>query len=387
MAEHDSFPLSADFTRCKELDVKSFATMLDNPTNCYKFYWLEAIVNLIGKGAQSASFDEVLNEMISNAWSTVVDYHLFLSPKIQGERKDSLQRAIESLSDEHDLRQYASKPQIENAIIKCGDKLAEHKKQLSVYVPCCALAGFYKAWSEEKYHYNYSQRMVEFTKKVNLKTPLPYIFDTLPNRGKALLFHPLWSEYIRENLNVILGWIQHEKCKWLQSVNPDVPGIVNKLATPKIDRNKLKNVRDLWNTVLSECEEPFIDIYSGKPINPQKYDMDHFIPWSFVSHNELWNLLPIDPNINSMKRDQLPNWEKYFKKFANGLYLMYKMKEKTENIRELFKKCYKYNIHSRWAETFFQEGKSWDSFIKILEENMHPIYVLAKNHNYVVWPF
>jgi len=389
MAEYDSFPLRDDFTRCKKLDVKSFAKMLDNPTNCYKFYWLEAVVNLIGKGAESASFDEVFNEMISNAWSTVLEYHILLSPKKNGERKDSLERAVKSLKGAAtDLSLNASKPQIERAIIKYGEQLAEHKKQLAIYVPCCALAGFYKAWSEEKYNYNYSQKMVDFTKSVSLKTPLPYVFEMQPNRGRVLLFHPLWVEYIRENMNVILGWIQHEKCKWLQTVNPEIPSIVTKLTAPKIDRNKLKTVHGLWDAVLAECKNPFFDIYSDKPIDRQKYAMDHFVPWSFVSHNELWNLLPIDPSINSKKSNQLPEWERYFRKFAEGLYLMYEMKEKSEKIRDLFRKCYKDFIHSRWAdEKLFLSGNSRESFIKILEENMHPIYVSAKNHNYENWHF
>lgn len=30
-----------------ELDYRAFGSMLDHPTQCYKFYWLEAIMNLM----------------------------------------------------------------------------------------------------------------------------------------------------------------------------------------------------------------------------------------------------------------------------------------------------------------------------------------------------
>ena len=32
-----------------ELDYRAFGSMLDHPTQCYKFYWLEAIMNLMLK--------------------------------------------------------------------------------------------------------------------------------------------------------------------------------------------------------------------------------------------------------------------------------------------------------------------------------------------------
>lgn len=59
-------------------------------------------------------------------------------------------------------------------------------------------------------------------------------------------------------------------------------------------------------------------IYTGSKLLPEKsaYDLDHFIPWSFVSHDLLWNLLPINPNINSSKSDNLPPLEIFIKPFA-----------------------------------------------------------------------
>ncbi|WP_195234806.1 hypothetical protein [Holdemanella biformis] len=41
-----------------ELDYRAFGSMLDHPTQCYKFYWLEAIMNLMLK-KHRFSFDEI----------------------------------------------------------------------------------------------------------------------------------------------------------------------------------------------------------------------------------------------------------------------------------------------------------------------------------------
>ena len=39
--------LHSDLIYKNNLDTDKFARMLNDPSQCYKFYWLEAIVNLI----------------------------------------------------------------------------------------------------------------------------------------------------------------------------------------------------------------------------------------------------------------------------------------------------------------------------------------------------
>ena len=46
-----------------------------------------------------------------------------------------------------------------------------------------------------------------------------------------------------------------------------------------------------------------------------KYAVEHFIPYSFVSHDLIWNLIPANPTFNSVKGDKLPSLEKYFDPF------------------------------------------------------------------------
>lgn len=60
---------------------------------------------------------------------------------------------------------------------------------------------------------------------------------------------------------------------------------------------KLSNVRKLWENVL-EVQE-IRDVFTGREIVPKQYDVDHFIPWSFVMNDELWNLMPMDYSLNS----------------------------------------------------------------------------------------
>lgn len=46
------------------LDIEGFSQMMKDPSYCYKFYWLEAIVNIISEGTQDTTFDAIIDEMI-----------------------------------------------------------------------------------------------------------------------------------------------------------------------------------------------------------------------------------------------------------------------------------------------------------------------------------
>ena len=61
------------------LDIEGFAQMMKDPSYCYKFYWLEAIVNLISRNVKETTFDEIIDEMVANAWYSVREFHIHLS--------------------------------------------------------------------------------------------------------------------------------------------------------------------------------------------------------------------------------------------------------------------------------------------------------------------
>jgi hypothetical protein len=58
-------------------------------------------------------------------------------------------------------------------------------------------------------------------------------------------------------------------------------------------------------------------IYTGAKLTIGNYAVEHFIPYSFVSHDLIWNLIPADSVFNSSKSDKLPSLDKYFAPFFN----------------------------------------------------------------------
>ena len=64
------------------LNIEAFVHMLDDPTECYKFYWLDSSMQLIAENEESITFDKVISGMIADAWYSVQEYHLRMGLKI-----------------------------------------------------------------------------------------------------------------------------------------------------------------------------------------------------------------------------------------------------------------------------------------------------------------
>lgn len=130
------------------------------------------------------------------------------------------------------------------------------------------------------------------------------------------------------------------------------------------------------------------DVFTGQPVKKKKYDIDHFIPWSFVMNDELWNLMPMDASLNSSKSNRLPKWNPFFQNFAQNQYLMYQMIYDDMGIYKRFKGCYKDNLHSIWAgQELYRKGNSKEMFYNILEKNIIPVYDSARRQGYEIWDY
>ena len=130
------------------------------------------------------------------------------------------------------------------------------------------------------------------------------------------------------------------------------------------------------------------DVFTGQPVKKKKYDIDHFIPRSFVMNDELWNLMPMDSSLNSAKSNRLPKWNPFFEVFAGNQYLMYEMINERPDLHKRFEACYRDNLHSIWAgQELYRKGNSREVFYNILERNMMPVYDSARRQGYEIWNY
>jgi len=377
--------LTIDGKYYNTLDIEGFSHMMKDPSYCYKFYWLEAIIQLISEGIQNTTFDTVINEMICNAWYSVREFHIHLSGmQMDGQVRDGLERAVLKLAEISELPANASKVEIRNAIKEHDDELKAAKEQLTNMVPYRALAGFFLK-DDSVVDWSSVRRLTAYIERINREVVLlPYTLGDSSKLKKEIYFHSSWMEMIQDNTVSILGWIQYEKVKWLQNNNPEVPGLVYKLAPMDEKTRKLNNVRKLWEEILTLSEVR--DVFTGEAVVSGQYDVDHFIPWPFVMNDELWNLMPMDSSLNSSKSNRLPKWDPFFGRFAGNQFLLYGFIYDKPGIHKLFEACYRDNLHSIWAgQELYRKGNSREEFYGILQKNMQPVYESARRQGYEVW--
>ena len=221
------YSLKIDRKYFSTLDIECFSLMMKDPSYCYKFYWLEAIVQLISEGVKETTFDAIIDEMICNAWYSVREFHIHLSGiQVDGQVRDGLERAVLLLAEISNLPANASKVEIKNAIREHNVALKSYKEQLTNMVPYRALVGFFNK-SDEPADWGSVRRLTAYIEKINRDTVLlPYILGEESKLKKKVYFQNAWVEMIQDQMVVILGWIQYEKIKWLQNNNPEVPGLI-----------------------------------------------------------------------------------------------------------------------------------------------------------------
>jgi len=209
---------------------------------------------------------------------------------------------------------------------------------------------------------------------MNQEKRLMYYYTDICGLDTSICLRPEWCIYIRKNQEILKGWIQYNLIIYLQRRNPNVPGISSKLEPPQ-DR-KLNKVIKYWKTIMEIT--PVSDIYGNEILMQETLSIDHFIPWSYVAHDEFWNLHPTTISINSSKSNNLPAWERYFPALCEKEYFSYQMMWRFDVVHKEFLKCSKEHINSGDVMLkLYREDISEGEFRVNLENILFPLYNAA----------
>lgn len=358
-----------------QLNIASFSKLFDKKSECYKLFWFQAILNFVSHGQIEISYEELIDEMIADAWYMVTEYHLNLGPN------DTLEKTVNYISSITDILPSIKKQKLLNWLNSCTDQTVnDFKRTLSLNVPYRLQAPLLKGFMSN----DWNCCAKDLAAKINQQDRLIYYFINILGLQTRIRISDRWVEYFVENQEILRGWIQYNMILYLQRRNPSVPGISDKLYPPQ--ERKLEKVKKYWK-LLSGTEE-IHEIYSAKILTPSDISIDHFVPWSYIAHDEFWNLHPTTRSINSSKSNNLPEWNIYFPRFAALEYQSYKMIWQYDKIQDEFRKCAREHLNNPEIEhRLYREGLTQEEFKSQLEGIVYPVYQSAKTCGFKQWEY
>jgi len=299
----------------RNLPVEHLAASFDNVTNSYKFYWFLAILEHIRENkSRVISLNDLLARMVAGVWYPTNYFRLSFG------KQDRLGQMAVQTGAHANLPMGTKRQEVVKTIhgYLAGDSsLADDIKSFGQYVPFRFLRPFFAQQLRglEDWNVNGSIEKLAAQTFIDPHSPCIYRFISQPITGIEI--QPDWFDYLNRHLTILTGFCLWHLVSYIQKNNPNVPNIPNKLFEP--EQRDLKRARAFWTLVFDRLGA-LTCIYSGQSMQKGDFSLDHFLPWRFVTHDLLWNIIPIPKNINSAKSDNLPDINRYFDLFAQLQY-------------------------------------------------------------------
>lgn len=340
------------------LPISALAGIFNNTTATYKFYWFVALMDIVVKERKTRiSFWEIIAGMVAESWYPI---HYF---KLSFGKSDSLFSNSLEIQKEFQMPIDSDKKKIKNQLLDNIDSTKKFLRVFSLNVPYRFLSPWIK--------YTYDEDVV--AKSQRFENGCIYAIY-----GNEIVINEDWVDYLKENYTILRDFAFWNLTEFLQKRNPNVPNVPSKLIKP-ILRESLTKQHKFWNTYI-ESVGHMNCIYTGKPIVAKNYDLDHFVPWSFVSHNLLWNLIPADSSINSSKSNNLPPLDIYLQPFSNlqrnALKTMYEMNQNNSIFEDYLIVYDSVSDLVHLSETEFYE---------VFRKTFSPMVQIAENMGFKIW--
>jgi hypothetical protein len=284
----------------------ALAALFRNTTNSYKFLLFLTLVDVSrghdGRSSLTLPLRELLGGMLATAWFPHAVCRLSFGVQ------DTLARFLQQVRDDRWVA--GDDPGVQNARAHCREwarTQAGTDDELRVgpilrYVVTRLIRPFFESETRGLRDDQVDARIAVLSREeFDRSLPLYRIDDG----GRTITLHPSWVRVLRLEAPVFEGWAAYHWLQYMQRCNPNSPALVRKLLPPP-ERESLQRARQYWLAAMDghDLRCP----YSGRLIGRDTpFDIDHFVPWSFLVHDEFWNLVPVDPATNSRKGQQLPD--------------------------------------------------------------------------------
>ena len=346
------------------LSTNRLGKIFSNTVATYKFFWFVSIMQIHAK-TDYPRIDvwDIVIRMVANAWYPI---HYF---RLSFGKSDSLFNIVMELQRITQIPIDANAEEIIN-VLKGRLEERQIRKQLNILtlnVPYRFLSPWIDT-SDDKEMVRRSQTLENGSIYALYKNGADFY----------IVLNQAWDAYLHTHYNILVDFAYWNLTLFLQTRNPNVPAIPNKLIRPEV-RNSLTKQHNYWDMVMN-IGGPIRCIYTNMELHPGNYDLDHFIPWSFVSHDLLWNLIPSDGSINSSKSNNLPDLKIYLPRLAklqhHSLQIMLRANKEPKVMEDFVSLGYTARELANIDDEHFRE---------IYERTFYPISQIALNMGFETW--
>lgn len=358
-----------DLPDSQKLPIGTLSCVFSNTTNSYKFYWFLAILDEIeSTDSRTISFDNVFINMISSVIFPLEYYKLSfgkmdgfkeLGKFIKEKVKLNFRPAAESLNE-----------QIKTSLNPLEwQEMSKMINVLNRWVPYRFIRPFFSNETRGLSDAMVNKKVEMLAYEVHESKPhaCPYFIH-----NEEITINGPWFNYFKENIGILRSFTYWHLVQFLQKNNPNVIGIAQKLFKPSI-RN-IKVYIDSWRLFLTN--QPDVRCIYSEEFLPIEFSLDHFIPWSYVVNDSIWNLIPTTKSINSSKSDNLPSL-KYLNPFINLQFIYFKFLLNSEYVKLQEEYCLLLHYNIEEIRTISEE-----KFSNALTETIKPLIQIAGNNGF-----
>lgn len=285
----------------EKLNISVLSQLFDATTNSYKYIFFNALLDILARrlfdNSSSLSFRELVIEMLANAWYP----HIFF--KLSFGKQDQITNKLDQLNIEFYTEKVTKKERLINLIGQ--QNLDDISNTLMRFVPFRLIRPFFANELREIKDYLVNFKITELsTNLFNSYKPI-YCFNSSEYKETdSIILNSDWVEYLKQNFTIIKGWVAWEWLNYMQKNNQNTPNLASKLF-PLDKRESLHQQAKYWKIILDK--QPIKCIYSQVLLDKNNISVDHYLPWSFVAHDQLWNLIPTITQVNSSKSNHIPS--------------------------------------------------------------------------------
>jgi hypothetical protein len=355
------------------LPVQKLSSLFEDTSASYKFLLFKAIFDSVREGKSELRFDDLAIRSISQAWYSIHFY------KLSYGHSDRMTRWVQELDAEladsvliSDLsysKIYEVLTELRSGELSHGgvsSYLEKYIREFQKLVPYRLITPWFRNELRGKKDSFKNSLICELSAREEYQS-----LYSIDNSSKYLCLsvNEAWISYLNSNLSIIEGWWKYSFILYLQKNNPTVLSISTKLDPP-ISRNTSK-VAKLYEKYYLKTGIEKTCFYSGEKL--ESISHDHFLPWSFLGSDPIYNFVPSLKSVNSSKSNIIPD-KSYMGEFSTFQYAIFKYLLEFDQKSTI--------LESFIADLHLDSDMPIEIFSEKVETFYSPLFLTAENQGF-----